>query len=525
MSTQPKSRKFQHRATAVLTIASLISIGLLRFASSAVADSTPVANTTCPAGTTPIDIGASNTGFSGPPTNNGTNVPVGQRLTTPGVTYTMPGGGTFKSQARNETTSNFNIYPGDNSFSIQTGDRNLGFAGLNQKAFPGDPANNVPAVPNWFYSNGNWFGTQNYDTAISNDVTINGEYLLWQQDITIPNWVAGKTYVFFAYVSNVIEIPANDAPDDPIVRLRTAGTDGLPDGTLLSGPFILQEGSGSYLQPSVAALGVNTANSAPLNGWYRVSGTIQPTSNTARLKFTSSATGGGGDDFGLTQINLYECRPISSNPNLLLVKRITKINNQAFMTYKQEDDNPYDDNVLEPNLAPNPQTSVPHYPTADTTYWPGTNGKTDSTFLIGEINGVSVKPNDSIEYTIYFLSTGTGPANNVLFCDRVPTNVTFLPTAFNSLPADSTGLGGADRGIVAKLGTDPLKAYTNIADGDFAQYFPPNVEPSTVYPKINCGGPNVNGAVVVKLGNLNNATSPGQPPESYGFVRFQGVVK
>jgi uncharacterized repeat protein (TIGR01451 family) len=211
---------------------------------------------------------------------------------------------------------------------------------------------------------------------------------------------------------------------------------------------------------------------------------------------------------------------IGPRPNLLLVKRITAINSQRLNTYNQEDANPYDDNLLEPSIAPN----LPTYPTADTTKWPGTTGKTTSTFLVGEISG-NVKPKDAIEYTIYFLSAGDSAANNVLFCDRVPTNVTFLPTAFNGITAGGSGLSTADRGIAAKLGTDPLKSYTNIADGDFAQYFPPNVEPSTVYPNLSCGGTNVNGAVVVNLGNVNNATAPGTPPESYGFVRFQGVVK
>jgi uncharacterized repeat protein (TIGR01451 family) len=45
MSTQPKNTKFQHRATSVFTIASLITIGFLPFTSSAVADSAPAAGT------------------------------------------------------------------------------------------------------------------------------------------------------------------------------------------------------------------------------------------------------------------------------------------------------------------------------------------------------------------------------------------------------------------------------------------------------------------------------------------------
>jgi uncharacterized repeat protein (TIGR01451 family) len=210
---------------------------------------------------------------------------------------------------------------------------------------------------------------------------------------------------------------------------------------------------------------------------------------------------------------------IGSMPNLLLVKRITAINNQSLNTYNQEDVNPYDDNVLEPLIAPN----LPNYPTADTTKWPGTTGKSDSTFLVGAISG-NVKPKDSIEYTIYFLSAGDIPANNVLFCDRVPANVTFNPNAFTNTTANPTGVA---RGITAKIGNS-LNYYTNAGDSDDGQYFPPGIEPSTVYgTKINCGGANNNGAVVVNLRDRPKAlgTAADATAGAYGFVRFQGVVK
>jgi uncharacterized repeat protein (TIGR01451 family) len=214
--------------------------------------------------------------------------------------------------------------------------------------------------------------------------------------------------------------------------------------------------------------------------------------------------------------------PVAGNPNLLLVKRITAINGGTttnggddLAIYKNTT-SPYDDNVDD---TP-PFVGQPDPTREDTTYWPTIN-----TFLLGGTDGGTIKPNDSIEYTIYFLSTGDSIAKNVLFCDRVPANVTFLPTAFNSIPAGGTGLAGADRGIAAKLGIDVLKSYTNTADSDFAQYFPPGVEPSTVHTNIKCGGTNDNGAVVVKLGDLNNATGAGTPTDSYGFVRFRGLVK
>ncbi len=210
------------------------------------------------------------------------------------------------------------------------------------------------------------------------------------------------------------------------------------------------------------------------------------------------------------------------NPNLLLVKRITGINGSptkrngdSLTNYENDPDNPYDDND---NAAP---TAL--YPRPTTNKWPeDSNHKIDS--IKGAIDGGMIKPNDSIEYTIYFLSAGDSTAKSVLMCDRVPDKVTFIPTAFNGMTSGVNGLSGSDRGIAVNLG-GTVNSYTNLADGDFAQYFPPGSDPKSVFPKVNCGGANTNGAVVVNLGDIVNATSVGQPSSSYGFVRFQGRVK
>ncbi len=206
----------------------------------------------------------------------------------------------------------------------------------------------------------------------------------------------------------------------------------------------------------------------------------------------------------------------TSNPNVLLVKRITAINDLQSKTTGEsiagyEHFNTYDDNVI----------SSPAVTPPDTDKWP--NAATG--FLLGTTNGGNVKPNDSIDYTIYFLSAGDSTANNVLLCDRVPGNVTFSLNTFTNTAANPNG---AARGIAVQLGST-LDYYTNAADGDFARYFPPGIEPNTVYPKINCGKdplfptdptkflPNDNGAIVVNLSN--------QPVGAYGFVRFRGLVK
>lgn len=230
------------------------------------------------------------------------------------------------------------------------------------------------------------------------------------------------------------------------------------------------------------------------------------------------------NDNGDTEIlSFIGANVVQGNPNVLLIKRITAVNGETvndgrdLASYINDPNNPYDDNKLEGAKPPN-------FPSPDTDKWPNTTEDTSSTFLIGETNGGKVKPKDEIEYTIYFLSTGDREAKNVLLCDRVPENVTFIPNSFNDRDRASGGSPGADTGILW-LKDGNTESLTNVQDGDFAQYFPPGDEPNTVYPKIQCDGLNTNGAVVINLGNLPNATAPGTPSTSYGFVKFRGKVK
>ena len=223
-------------------------------------------------------------------------------------------------------------------------------------------------------------------------------------------------------------------------------------------------------------------------------------------------------------------QPLASDPNVLLVKRITLLNGDFATTngndlaaYIDEAANAYDDNTI--TITADPVDSDD--PPKDTDLWPD-----PANFLIGGIDGGDVRPDDEIEYTIYFLSTGDATAKNVLLCDRVPGFVDFLPNVFNVNPdADVNGNPSGDRGIVLGLGTgSPTEiieqfALTNEADGDVGYYFPPGEDPKTTFPNLNCGGTNDNGAVVVDLGDLPNATSAGEPAGSYGFVRFRARVR
>jgi uncharacterized repeat protein (TIGR01451 family) len=144
---------------------------------------------------------------------------------------------------------------------------------------------------------------------------------------------------------------------------------------------------------------------------------------------------------------------------------------------------------------------------------------------LGARNGGNTQPNDEVEYTIYFLSTGTSPAKNVTLCDRIPRHQTFVPNAFNGLtvaPNTAPVLPIGDRGIEVSQGSTAY-GYTNIGDGDTARYYPPGspLPSACTQPPL----PEDNGAIVVTLGDVLNATAPGTPTESYGFFRFRARVK
>jgi uncharacterized repeat protein (TIGR01451 family) len=237
---------------------------------------------------------------------------------------------------------------------------------------------------------------------------------------------------------------------------------------------------------------------------------------------TATATDGAGNtsEFSATAV---------SNPNVLLVKRITAINGNttngtvSLNSYDPDPVYPYDKNVIQTGITP---------PTTDK--WPGTIGSSSSTFLLGARDGGVTKPNDEVEYTIYFLSAGSGTAQAVQLCDRLPDHQAFVPNAYNFItPGPGVAPAfNADRGIALSY-SGLLESYTNLADGDIAQYYPPGQVPLPDVCK-TVANPNVNsnptGAVVVNLGlgatgttggEMPSTNDPGSTNTAYGFVRFK----
>jgi fimbrial isopeptide formation D2 family protein len=228
-----------------------------------------------------------------------------------------------------------------------------------------------------------------------------------------------------------------------------------------------------------------------------------PTRDTDSLPISGLPSGSR-----VTSVGENNNGPVATSPNVLLVKRITKLNN---LSTNPNDGTPLNTFVDDPNSTQD-----------NNFYWPTVSG---GSFLLGAINGGLVKPTSEVEYTIYFLSTGTAKAKSVQLCDRIPRYQTFVPDAFNSLtaaPNTTPASPPGDRGIVVSQGSI-AHAYTNIGDGDAARYYPPgSVLPTACTQPVQTED---NGTIVVNLGDLPNAASSGTPANSYGFLRFRAKVK
>jgi len=209
------------------------------------------------------------------------------------------------------------------------------------------------------------------------------------------------------------------------------------------------------------------------------------------------------------------------SPGLVLVKRLTAINGTPITSQIDGVNSPGD-----PNHVGSPQDQDDNDP-----HWP-------SGLLLGDIHQRDLQPGDEVEFTVYFLSNGGITAQNALFCDLVPANIDFVTDAFASIPAANgpspvPGVTtGSELGLVLGLGTQSTTApypievsLSNSDDGDAGRYVAPNIDLATVDPRLSSCGSNTNGAIVVNLGDLPDATGAGDPPDSYGFVRFRGRIR
>ncbi|MBV6626027.1 MAG: hypothetical protein KI793_24360 [Rivularia sp. (in: Bacteria)] len=181
-------------------------------------------------------------------------------------------------------------------------------------------------------------------------------------------------------------------------------------------------------------------------------------------------------------------------PDVIMVKRITKINGQTVNPNDSKPlgsfvDDPSDDNDTSAN-------------------WP-------TGYVVGEIDAGRVRVGDEIEYTIYFLNAGKFKAENLRICDAIQGQ--------QDLKADAYGAGNDLQLNVSNNGDTNL---TSASGDDRAEFIAAN---GTVPANCNLQVPNDNGTLVVDvtdatLTEIPGSTAPGTA-NSYGLIRFTTVVR
>jgi uncharacterized repeat protein (TIGR01451 family) len=355
-------------------------------------------------------------------------------------------------------------------------------------------------------------------------------------------------------VVNSIKLGAAIDRDAASIANATASGDGTDDDGISSFPT-LNAGATSYSIPAanVTATGTGTLHawidfnkdglfsateyqsvsvtngtvSGPLN-WTGIN--VGSTGNTfARFRFTASTltdnTGtttderavGPANDGEVEDYQVAIAQPIASDPNLLLVKRITAINPGQpnaiqFNNFIDDNGTTNDNNLKWPDSDSNPGNNINNY-------------------LRGAISVPQIKPGDEVEYTIYFLSNGDADAKNIQICDVVPDNMTFNKNSYGTEVGMSLALNSTTLPII------PNKNLSNLIDTDEGSFYAPGTNPLiNLCKKHNPNNPNnlipvdssnnLSGAVLINLSTpLPPATATGTPPDSYGFVRFRAKVK
>lgn len=308
--------------------------------------------------------------------------------------------------------------------------------------------------------------------------------------------------------------------DDLPANLRVAGTPNATT-TCTNGVFnpVLVGGETSFTLQGFD-LPFNTSCTAAINVIANIQGTYVNTIPVANVEATlQTSIGGGKTTSNGPATATLDVTSTVLPPEVILVKRITRINNTDITGF-------VDGPGTEDNDA----------------RWP--NPTTDS--LRGAISQTNVRPQDEVEYTIYYLNRGQSSAGGLRICDPIPANTSYVASAFNGSTPTDGGLP-ADLGIALQTGTTvgDRRFLTGVNDApDRGRYYDPALgEVPAATGSERCADPNnpsasltsnPNGIVAVNVTRTTgtppfplvpNATGAGIPPESYGFVRFRVRVR
>lgn len=204
---------------------------------------------------------------------------------------------------------------------------------------------------------------------------------------------------------------------------------------------------------------------------------------TEDLPVTVNGASETGKDFGFDK----------NAPDVVMVKRITKINDQAV--------NPNDSTAL------NSFVDDPNDDNDTSANWP-------ANYVVGEINAGRVRVGDEIEYTIYFLNAGSFKAENLKICDAIQGQQDLKADAYGTDELQLNVSNNGDTGLTSDSGDDRAEF---IAAG------------ANVPANCNLQVANDNGTLVVDVTDatfteVSGSTAPGTP-NSYGLIRFTTVVR
>ncbi|MGB7247802.1 MAG: GEVED domain-containing protein [Phormidesmis sp.] len=136
--------------------------------------------------------------------------------------------------------------------------------------------------------------------------------------------------------------------------------------------------------------------------------------------------------------------PVASDPEMLLVKRITAINGDRTT-------NPNDSTALDQFVD---DTTSSRAAEDNNAAWP-------ANYLVGAFDAGMTRPGDEIEYTVYFLNSGDVALPSTVICDRIIGEQTIVLNAY-----------GIGQDIEFQLGTNAVQYFTYASDiADRAEYF------------------------------------------------------
>ena len=253
---------------------------------------------------------------------------------------------------------------------------------------------------------------------------------------------------------------------------------------------------GGTLTYTVLRSTTNGSGYAAVSGGSGLSGTTftdSTASNTTTYYYVVQASNNGG-----TSGNSNQATVTPNPPTLLLVTRITAINGvpvTGFVT----DGSGRDTNA----------------------YWPSPS----STYLRGGITSTA-KPGDTVEYTGYFLVTGSGSITSLQAAAALPAHTTFAAAAYNSLTPTDGGSGNSGLALAWSASgypTAPTVYLSNAADSDRGTLYAAGTAVGSI-----TAVQNVNGAIVITVAasptTVPAATSAAAPYNAYGFIRFQVTI-